>query len=285
MYLQLLRSSREREDLLRLLRKLLQFRAQPVQRLIEGEKFFAVFFQELAARVEGKPAFTRGQERKKQLRTLPHRLNRSRHLWRVELFALQKALDVARQFVHPQVANRNSKVVAGDFFQFVRFVENNGAALGKDAGVGRALGFEFDGEVGEEEVMIDDDDVALSRAPPHLGDEAMLPFLAFLPETGIGAGVELVPKSARLGQFREFRAVARLRGFLPCGDGAVLLDLFQAAEHRLVGEIEKFFAAEIVVAPLHIADAQFAIPFREQCPLQRRNIFEVELLLQVLRTG
>ncbi len=64
LYLQLLGSTRECEDLFRLLRKLLQFGAQAVQRLIEGEKFFAVLFQKFAARVEGKPAFTRGQERK-----------------------------------------------------------------------------------------------------------------------------------------------------------------------------------------------------------------------------
>ena len=127
--------------------------------------------------------------------------------------------------------------------------------------------------------------MSLSAASPHLGDKAMLPFLASLAEAGIGAGVELVPKGARLRQFREFRAVASLRRFLPRGDGAVLLDLFQPAEHRLVGEIKKLFAAEIVVAPFHVADAQLAIPFGKQCPLQRGDIFEEELLLQVLGTG
>jgi hypothetical protein len=64
-----------------------------------------------------------------------------------------------------------------------------------------------------------------------------------------------------------------------------VLDLFQAAEHRLVGEIEKFFAAEIVVAPLHVADAQPAICVRKQRSLQSRDIFKVELLLQILRAG
>jgi hypothetical protein len=43
----------------------------------------------------------------------------------------------------------------------VGFVEDHGSAVGKDAGIGRAFGFEFDGEVGEKQMVIDDDDVAL----------------------------------------------------------------------------------------------------------------------------
>src|SRR5258708_6354937 len=134
-------------------------------------------------------------------------------------------------------------------------------------------------------MVVDDDDVALGGAAPHLSDEAVLPFLAFLAETGIGAGVELVPESARLGQFREFRAIASLRRLLPRGDGAVVLDLFQSAEHRLVGEIKELFAAEIVVAPLHVTDAQFSVALREQRSLQSGDIFKEELLLQILRAG
>jgi hypothetical protein len=53
-----------------------------------------------------------------------------------------------------------------------------------------------------------------------------------------------VPEGAGLGQFGEFGAVAGLRRFLPGGDGAVVLDLFQSAEHGLVGEVEKLFAAQ-----------------------------------------
>ena len=134
-------------------------------------------------------------------------------------------------------------------------------------------------------MVIDDDDVALRRAPPHLGDEAAVVFFAFLSQTGIGPGVEFVPESAGLGQFREFRAVAGLRRLFPRGDGAVMLDLFQPAEHRLVGEIEKLFAAKIVVAPLHVTDAQLAVSFGKQRSLQRWNVFKKELFLQVLRAG
>ncbi len=82
---------------------------------------------------------------------------------------------------------------------------------------------------------------------------------ALLAEAGVGARVELVPESAGFGQFGEFGAVAGLRRFLPGGDGAEVLDLFQAAEHGLVGEVVELFAAEIIVASFHVADAQLAI--------------------------
>ena len=285
LHLQLLRSTCEGENFFGLLRKLLQFRAQAVQRLIEGKKFLAVFLQKLAAGVEGEPSFVRGQQREKQLRALPQRLNRSRHLGGVKFLAVQEVFNIARQFVHPQVTDRNPEVAAGDIFQFVRLVENHRPALGKHAGVGRALGFELDGEVGEEQVVVHDDDVALGRVAAHLGDEAAVIVLAFLAETGIGPRIELVPESAGFGQFGEFGAIAGLRCFLPGGDGAEMLNLFQPAENRLIGEVEELLAAEIVVATLHVADAELPVTIREQRQFQRRDILKEELLLQVLRAG
>ena len=145
LHLHLLGAANESKDVVRLLWKLLKFRTQSVQRLIERDEFFAVFFQKFAARVESEPAFLRGQQREEQLRALPHRLNRSRHLRRVEFLALQQVLDVTGEFVHPKVADGNAEVVAGNVFQFVRFVEDHRAAVGENAGVGRALGFELDG--------------------------------------------------------------------------------------------------------------------------------------------
>src|ERR1700694_2381915 len=134
-------------------------------------------------------------------------------------------------------------------------------------------------------MMIDDDDVALRGAAPHLGDEAMLPLFAFLAETTISTRIELVPKSAGLGQFRKFGAVPCMRRLFPCGDGAVVFDLFQTAEHGLIREIEKLFATEIVVAPLHVADAQLPVSVREQRLLKCWHVFEEKLLLQIFRAG
>ena len=51
-----------------------------------------------------------------------------------------------------------------------------------------------DGEVGEEEMVVDDDDVGLEGAAAHLGDEAAAVVGAGGAEAGIGAGVEFVPR-------------------------------------------------------------------------------------------
>src|SRR5271157_5532126 len=126
--------------------------------------------------------------------------------------------------------------------------------------------------------MIDDDDVTLGRAAPHLGNEAAVVFFTLLAEAGIGPGIKFVPEGARLGQFREFGAIAGLGCLFPRGDGAIVLDLFEAAEHGLVGEINKLLAAEIIIAALHVTDAEFAISIRKKRTLQSRNIFKEKLL-------
>src|SRR5438874_8097959 len=111
---------------------------------------------------------------------------------------LKQTFNVARQFFHACVADRNAEVIAGYFFQFVRLIEDDNSTVGEDAGIGRVLSFQFDGKVGEEEMMIDDDNVALGGAAAHLSNEAALVLFAFLSETGIGARVQFVPKRARL---------------------------------------------------------------------------------------
>ena len=68
-------------------------------------------------------------------------------------------------------------------------VEDDGGGFGEDAGVGRVGGLLLDGEVGEEEMVVDDDDVGLKGFAAHLGDEAALPVGAGLAEAGFGAGV------------------------------------------------------------------------------------------------
>src|SRR5262249_29898527 len=125
----------------------------------------------------------------------------------------------------------------------------------------------------------------LSRAPPHLGDEAAVPFFAFLAEASVGAGVELVPKGACLWELGEFGAVAGPRGLLPRGNGAVMLNLLETAEHGLIGEIEQLLATQIVVASLHVTDAELAIALGKERALQRRNVFEEKLFLKVLGSG
>src|SRR5438270_13908771 len=106
-------------------------------------------------------------------------------------------------------------------------------------------------------MVIHNDDVALCGAAVHLRDKAAVPLLAFLSGTALGTGVELLPK---LGVFRkpfQLGAITALGRSFPFGDLAVLLNLLQPAQNRLVGEIVTLLPAKVVIGAFHVANTQF----------------------------
>src|SRR5580692_3602495 len=127
-------------------------------------------------------------------------------------------------------------------------VKDHRRGFRQNPGVGRTLSLQLDGEVGEEQMMIDDNNVALHPAAAHFSDEAPLPLAALLPGASIGACIQFVPKRTGLGKFSKFSAVASRGRFLPRGNRTILLDLLQSAEDWLIRKVIKFFAAQIIVA-------------------------------------
>src|ERR1700737_2897483 len=120
------------------------------------------------------------------------------------------------------------------------------------------IGGSFDRQVGAEKVMVDDDDVALGSAAAHLGNEAAVELLALGADAAIGAGIDLPPKLARLRQSGNFGTVAAPGGLLPLADDLELVDFVEPVQHRLIGEVVELFAAKIVGASFHVANAQLA---------------------------
>ncbi len=175
---------------------------------MQSEKFVAVFFHELAPIFETEAAITLGEERKEERRPLANALQRTRHRRRQHMVALQRDFHVATELLKARVADGDSEVASRHIFQLVGFVENNGADLGQDSGIGRVFGLLLDGEIGKEQMMVDDDDVALHRPTVHLRDEAAVPGAAFLSQAGVGAGVKLVPECARFGKRSQFGLVS-----------------------------------------------------------------------------
>src|SRR5690349_13173324 len=134
-------------------------------------------------------------------------------------------------------------------------------------------------------MMVDDDDVAFERASAHLGDEAAIKLRTFLACAGIRARIDLVPKSARFGQSRDLCAIAGLCMLLPFRNRPVLLNLRDFTKDRLILEIVEFLAAQIVVASLHVADAQLAFAVGEQHLFQEGNVLIEELFLEIFRSS
>ena len=159
------------------------------------------------------------------------------------------------------------------------------AASGQDAGIGRSLvprggGLLLDGEVGEEEVVVDDDDVGLESLAAHLGDEAVLPVGAGLAEADFAACVEFMPERGMLGEVFDLGAVAGFGGALPVEDGVELRDLFEAGEQGVVAEGVELLLADVVGAAFHVADAEGA-----EEGFEEGDVFEEELFLEVFGAG
>src|SRR6476469_2948191 len=105
-------------------------------------------------------------------------------------------------------------------------------------------------------MVVDDDDVTLSRAAVHLRDKATVPLLAFLSGAALRARVKLLPKLCGFRQTFQFGAVTALGRLFPFGDLAVLLNLLQSAQHWLVRKIVKLLPTKIIIAAFHVANAQ-----------------------------
>ncbi len=137
-------------------------------------------------------------------------------------------LHVAHHLLKSLVAEADAEVGAGRLFEFVCLVKDDSAGLRQDAGIGCAASdFLLDAEIGEEEMVVHDDDVALERLAPHLGDEALFEVGAGLSEAGLGAGVHLLPELAVLRRRIELNTVAGGGRLLPLDDLVELIDLFR----------------------------------------------------------
>ena len=163
----------------------------------DGHVEVAGGFEELFAAVEGLAAVAGHGQPAKNMRA------RSRSCWRERradcvgaLFAAQQGFGVAGQLFKAHVADREAEVAGGDLFELVGLVEDHGGGLGEDAGIGRAGGLLPDGEVGEEEVVVDDDDVRFQGLAAHLGDEAALVVGAGGAEAGFGCGRRACARAA-----------------------------------------------------------------------------------------
>ena len=130
---------------------------------------------------------------------------------RIDSQDAQHAFRIARQLFEAVARKLAAEIIAGHVFDFVRFVENDGGIFGQD----RAEIVLANGEIGEEEMMVHDDQVGFVRALVHRRDEAALKFRALLPAAQVAARVDAIPELGIVGKKSELAAIARFRQFLP----------------------------------------------------------------------
>ncbi len=178
------------------------------------------------------------------------------------------------------IAQGDAEVARSHIFELMGLVEDHGRAFRQHSRVRRRLGHQLDRHIGEEEMMIHDDHVALERAAAHLGDEAPLVVGAALSETSLASRVELGPYRTVFRQLADLGAISGRGRLLPGGNLLKVIDLLQAVQDRLIAQRIQFVAAQIVRPALHVADAQ-----RSQERFEKGQIAEEELLLQILCAG
>ncbi len=224
--------------------------------VLEADELGAELFEKLLAVGEGEAAVALGEQREEKLRALADASGELDEIGGDDLFFADGDFEIAQEVFDLEVGDRDAEVAGGNVFELVSFVEDDAGGRGQDSGVGSFLGGELDREVGEEEMVVDDDDVALGGLAAHGGDEAALELGALAADAVLGAGVELAPERAGLGKGGEFGAVAGVGFLVPVEQGAELVDLIEAVEDGLAGEVVELFAAEIVLTALHVADLE-----------------------------
>ncbi len=217
------------------------------------------------------------QHAEKQSRPLPHHIEHAVELRRSELLPPRQSPDVPRQIGELETAHAHAEILPGHVLDLVRLVEDHRRVIGNDSGEVLVPGR----KIGEKQMVVDDNDVALVRPLPHLGQEASLELRAALSGAKVPPRVQLRPRRAVLGQRDDLRPVPRLCRLLPLPDHLEIGDLLQAAQHRLPRGVVNLLAAGVIGAPLHVTDLQ---RLRYQL-LQQRNVLEIQLLLQVLGAG
>ena len=188
--IKLARAADEREHFLWRVFDQIQMGVEQFQRDEQVAILLAVFAEECCVGAESRAPFCWRELRKELVRPALQAHEDAVEFFRGKALAGGEARDITHQIGELVVADANTEVLPGDFFNLVCFVEDDGAVFGNDA---RVL-FVPHREIGEEEVMVDDDDVALMRLAMHLGDEATLELLALLAGAGLAAGVDFGPR-------------------------------------------------------------------------------------------
>ena len=161
-------------------------------------------------------------------------------------------IGVPGQLFKAVIGNLAAEVIAGHVFDFVGFVENDGGIFRQDAAEIVLL----ESQVGEKQMVIDDDEVGFLGALVHGGDKALVEVVALLPGAGVSARVEARPQIGIVGKKGELAAIAGFGELRPLANLAESIDLFDAFQHGLVGHLMHAGVAQEIRTALHHRDFQ-----------------------------
>ena len=189
----------------------------------------------------------------------------------------QHTLRIARELLEAVARKLPAEVIARHVLDLVRFVEHDGGIFGQD----RAEIVLADGEIGEKEMVVDDDQVRFMSPLVHRGDEAALEFRALLPGAEVAARVDAIPKLGVVGKERQLAAITRFGQLLPVAYLREPVDLVDSFQNRLALHLMDLVPAKEICAALH----QGRFQIRREMLLQEGNVLLEELLLKRFGSG
>ncbi len=169
----------------------------------------------------------------------------------------------------------HAEELGGDLLDLVRLVEDRDL-VGRQhlrLGPGRAQR-----QVGEEQMVVDDHQLRLQRAPPHAGHEAALEEGAARPEPRLRRRRDLAPERRVVGQLGQVGAVT---GGCPRHPGDDAVELGRGHERRLPRLLLEAPQAQVVAETLHHRPLERLRHDR----LQPRQIDARDLVLKSLGAG
>ena len=199
--------------------------------------------------------------------------------------AARPAVDVARQLLDPPRAHGDPEVLRRDVLELVRFVEHRMPAFGDDGAVAAAPYR----RIGEEQMMVDDDDVRLLGPAAHARHEALVVARTLASKAGLGARRDVVPERQIFGQIVDLGAISRFRPGGPfvddreehprvVGGGKSRQGAGHPSAFELIVERGIPVQAQIVPAALHAR----RLERDAERPFEHGQVFEIHLLLKVL---
>ena len=164
-------------------------------------------------------------------------------------------------------------MLAGDVLDVVSLVEDDHLVLGNDG----AKVVLLKGQIREEQVVVDDDDVGFAGSLVHLRDETAVELIALLAGAKFAPRIEFGPETAVCGERPQLGAIAGIGLRFPLADHREFCNFFETVKDWPPLGVDQLLAAKEVCAPFHVSDSQFA----PEGLFEERNVLLEELFLQV----
>src|SRR5690554_1109575 len=176
-------------------------RFEGLKRGIKGEIGVSEFASDTVGIKIDAPAFGRPRERGKEALRLRLEIieDGANARFDEELAAsrLSGASSVPMEAIGPRAADLHTEKERRDIFDLMRLIKDHGVMIGDDT---CARAPEPHREVGEEEVVVDDDELALLSLPPHTRDITIFIIRAARADARLGATDEMRPERIVLGK-------------------------------------------------------------------------------------